>query len=56
MRWDLANEIDMRALSGEVENLPGVDRELQARMRERALLSKYVDNAVTASGGVAEEQ
>ena len=56
VRWDLANEIDMRALSGEVENLPGVDRELQARMRERALLSKYVDNAVTASGGVAEEQ
>ena len=35
VRWDLANEIDLRALSGEVEALPGVDKELQGRRKDR---------------------
>eukprot|EP00972_Heterocapsa_arctica_P076194 11241308-Heterocapsa_arctica.AAC.1 len=43
VRWDLANEIDIRALSGDVESLPGIDKELQGRLKERALLNKYVD-------------
>ena len=38
VRWDLANEIDLRALSGEVGALPGVDKELQGRLKDRALL------------------
>ena len=54
VRWDLANEIDLRALSGEVEALPGVDKELQGRLKDRALLTKYVDQAA-AVAGVAEE-
>ena len=49
VRWDLANEIDMRALCAETESLPAVDRELQGRLKERALLSKYVDNSQTAT-------
>eukprot|EP00972_Heterocapsa_arctica_P038865 5726972-Heterocapsa_arctica.AAC.1 len=55
VRWDLANEIDMRALSGEVESLPGVDKGLQTRLKESALLSKHVDQAVS-SYGAAEDQ
>ena len=35
VRWDLENEIDLRALSGEVEALPGVDKELQGRRKDR---------------------
>ena len=54
VRWDLANEIDLRALSGEVEALPGVDKEFQGRLKDRALLTKYVDQAA-AVAGVAEE-
>jgi hypothetical protein len=54
VRWDLANEIDIRALAGDVESLPGIDKELQGRLKERALLNKYVDQ-VTA-GGAADEQ
>ena len=45
VRWDLANEIDLRALSGELEALPGVDKELQGRLKDRALLTKYVEQA-----------
>ena len=53
VRWDLANEIDVRALSGDSEALPSVDRELQSRLKERALLNKYVENAT--SGTVEED-
>jgi len=49
VRWDLANEIDMRALAAETESLPTVDKELQGRLKERALLTKYVENAQTAT-------
>ena len=50
VRWDLANEIDLRALSGEVEALPGFDGELQGRLNDRALLTKYVDQAAAVVG------
>ena len=45
MRWDLANEIDLRALSGESDALPEVDKELQARLKDHALMNKYVESA-----------
>ena len=54
VRWDLANEIDLRALSGEVEALPGVDKELQGRLKDRALLTKYVDQAAAVAGAAEE--
>ena len=54
LRWDLANEIDLRALSGEMEALPGIDKELQCRLKDRALLTKHVGQAA-AVAGVAEE-
>ena len=53
VRWDLANEIDARALSTAGESLPDIDRELQLRLKDRALMHKYVDQATPA---VAEEQ
>ena len=43
VRWDLANEIDMRALMGETDAIPEGDRELQARLRDRALMNKWID-------------
>ena len=54
VRWDLANEIDLRALTGDMESIPSVDKELQARMKERALLHKYVDQAATAGASVED--
>ena len=53
VRWGLANEIDLRALSAEGESLPEVDKELQARLKDRALMSKYVDGL--AVPGTADE-
>ena len=53
VRWDLANEIDVRALSTAGESLPDIDRELQLRLKDRALMQKYVDQATPT---VAEEQ
>ena len=52
VRWDLANEIDVRALSTAGESLPDIDKELQVRLKDRALMQKYVDQAAPV---VAEE-
>ena len=49
MRWDLANEIDVRALSTAGESLPDIDRELQLRLKDRTLMQKCVDQAAPAS-------
>ena len=52
VRWDLAEQIDLRCLSGEGESLPEVDKELQTRLKDKALLSKYMDGA---PGAIEEE-
>ena len=49
VRWDLANEIDLRALAAETESLPSVDWELQGRLKERALLTKYIEASPAAA-------
>ena len=54
VRWDFANEIDLRALSGEVEALPGVDKELQGRLKDRAFLMKHVGQAAAVAGATGE--
>ena len=43
VRWDLANELDWRALEQDDEHLPEVERELQLRMRDKALAQRYLD-------------
>eukprot|EP00972_Heterocapsa_arctica_P047850 7057019-Heterocapsa_arctica.AAC.1 len=53
VRWDLANKIDVRAVWGDVESEPGIERELQYRLKERALLNKYVEQAT--AGGTSDE-
>ena len=55
VRWDLANEIDMRAVLGDTDALPAVDRELQGRLRDRALMSKYIEGAA-AGAPVGEDE
>ena len=45
VRWDLANEIDVRALSASGDAIPSLDRELQSRLKDRAMMQKYVDQA-----------
>ena len=54
VRWDLANEIDLRSLSAEGESLPAVDKELQSRLRDKALLHRFVEGSPT--GGHIEEE
>ena len=54
MRWDLANEIDIRAFTGETETLPAVDRELQSRLKE-ALMTRYVENMTSGAAGMGED-
>ena len=39
----------MRAVLGDTEALPAVDRELQGRLRDRALMSKYIEGAATGA-------
>ena len=41
--WGLANELDWRALEQDDEHLPEVERELQLRMRDKALAQRYLD-------------
>ena len=52
VRWDIANEIDLRALVGETDSIPEVDRELQARLKDKALMSKWIE---TSTGSAKEE-
>ena len=54
VRWDLANEIDIRALIGDTEALPTVDKELQNRLKEKALMNRYIEN-VAGAGAVEED-
>ena len=53
VRLNLANEIDVRALSASGDAIPIVDRELQSRLKDRAMMQKYVDQVaplVTGEG------
>jgi hypothetical protein len=54
VRWDLAGRIDVRAVSGDTESEPGIEGYLQHRLKERALLNKYVDQVTV--GGAADDQ
>ena len=42
VRWDLANEIDWRAITSNDSVLPGVERELQDCMHKKAVSAKYL--------------
>ena len=42
VRWDLANELDWRSLTEGEEALPGVERDLTARLQQKALFQKYL--------------
>ena len=42
VRWDLAQEIDWRSLVENEEVLPGVERDLQMTLQNKALVQKYL--------------
>ena len=42
VRWDLAAEIDWRALEEDDEDLPEIEHELQSRMKDKAILARYL--------------
>jgi len=42
VRWDLANEIDWRAITCNASMLPGVERELQDCMHKKAVFAMYL--------------
>jgi len=42
VRWDLANEIDWRAITSNDSVLPAVERELQDCMHKKAVFAKYL--------------
>ncbi|CAK0814918.1 unnamed protein product, partial [Prorocentrum cordatum] len=52
-RWDLANELGWRSLTEGGEALPGVERDLTARLQQKALFQKYMQKG--GSDAVKEE-
>ena len=53
VRWDLAQEIDWRSVAANDETLPGVERDLQTQLQNKALFQKYL---AKAEGQSAEEE
>ena len=52
VRWDLANEIDLRALQEDDEEIPELEQELQTRLKDKALMAK----ALGASSAAVEDE
>ena len=46
-RWDLCNEIDLRALAGMEETIPSVDQEIQKKLEKKALFNKWLTKSDT---------
>ena len=44
VRWDLAQEIDWRALESDDEEIPEVEKELQTRLRDKAIAHRYLQS------------
>ena len=42
VRWDLANEIDWRAITEDDSLLPGVEKDIQEQLQRKALLRRYI--------------
>ena len=51
VRWDLANELDWRAVLDGEEALPGVEKDMTARPQQKALFRKYL-----LEGGTEEKE
>ena len=49
-RWDLAAEIDWRALEEDDEDLPEIEHELQTRVKDKAILARYLAPGTNAVG------
>ena len=54
MRWDLAREIDWRTVAEDDQTLPGVERDLQSQLQNKALFAKYLQKA-EGTAATAEE-
>ena len=50
VRWDLAAEIDWRALEEDDEDLPEIEHELQTRVKDKAILARYLAPGTNAVG------
>ena len=53
VRWDLASELDWRPIMDGEESLPGVEKDLTARLQQTALFQKYLHKA--GAKGAKEE-
>jgi hypothetical protein len=42
VRWDLIGEIDVSAMNSNETLIPGVEKEIEARLSQKALLAKYL--------------
>ena len=51
VRWDLAQEIDWRALEADDEDIPEVEKELQGKLRDKAMAHRYLQQ----QDGLAED-
>eukprot|EP00959_Pyramimonas_sp_CCMP1952_P442876 9271106-Pyramimonas_sp.AAC.1 len=43
--WDMANELDWRSVMDGEESLPSVEKDLTARLQQKALFQKYLHKA-----------
>ena len=46
----MAAEIDWRALEEDDEDLPEIEHELQSRMKDKAILARYLAPGINAVG------
>ena len=46
VRWDLADEIDWRAITEDDSLLPGVEKDIQDQLQRKALLRRYIADPV----------